>query len=88
MNTAIPVAKLPEILRHSFKTKRLIGTGNCIGYVVRLERSMLPIHSVEGEVSGADLLAMLGKLDDWDRDISQVRQGLLEIIADQLPALK
>jgi len=85
MSKEISVSQLTQVLRQNFKTKRLIGTGNSIGYLVNLDRPLLPIFTRDGEVSGADAMAMLAKLDDWEATIKEVRQGLLELIADQLP---
>lgn len=86
MSVEIPVSQLTQVLRQNFKTKRLIGTGNSKGYMVNLDRPLLPIFTRDGETSGADLIAMLAKLDDWEATIKEVRQGILEIIAEQVPA--
>ncbi|MNC31217.1 hypothetical protein D3C75_795310 [compost metagenome] len=85
---AINICDLNRVLGQTFKTKRIINSGNCIGYLVRLDRSVLPVTSEGGDVKGADLIAMLSKLNEWEQTISEVRQGLLDIIESQLTVIK
>ncbi|MDX9668729.1 hypothetical protein [Pseudomonas sp. P8_250] len=80
------LSEINNILKHSFKTKRIVNSGNCIGYIVNLQRCMLPVSSVATEVSGADVLAMLAKLNEWEQTIEEVRQGLLKLIEEQAPS--
>jgi hypothetical protein len=81
---ALNISQINNILKHNFKTKLLINSGNCVGYIVKLDRCILPVTSQATEVSGADIIAMLAKLNDWEQTIEEVRQGLLQIIEEQL----
>ena len=85
---AFNISEINNILKQTFKTKLLINTGNCIGYIVKLDRCVLPVTSVKSEVSGADLLAMLAMLNNWEQTIEEVRQGIIEIIETQLDVPK
>lgn len=80
----LSISQLNGVLNHTFKTELLINTGTCVGYIVKLDRCILPVTSQAGEVTGAEILAMLAKLNDWEKTIEEVRQGLLGIIEAQL----
>lgn len=75
-------------MNQTFKTELLINTGSCVGYIVKLDRCILPVTSQAMEVSGADIIAMLAKLNDWERTIEEVRQGLLALIETQMNVAK
>lgn len=80
---AIDPAMLLRVMRENFHFKRVFGDSKK-GYSVNLDRCPLGIHSVVKTSSGADVIAMLGKLDEWEKDIREVREGLLEMIEKQL----
>lgn len=89
MNSKVlSISELNSILNQTFKTKLLINTGSCVGYIVKLDRCILPVTSQETEVSGADIIAMLAKLNDWEKTIEEVRQGLLSLIETQMNVAK
>lgn len=75
-------------MNQTFKTELLINTGSCVGYIVKLDRCILPVTSQATEVSGADVIAMLAKLNDWEKTIEEVRQGLLALIENQMNVAK
>lgn len=82
------VAELNSVLSQTFRTKRLINSPDCVGYIVKLDRPMLPVTSADTTVSGGDLMAMLSKLNEWERTIEEVRTGILHIIESQLQVPK
>lgn len=82
---AIDPAMLLRVMRQDFTFKRVYGDSKK-GYSVNLDRCPLGIHSFVKTVSGADVLTMLAKLDEWEQDIKETREGILEIIQEQLRA--
>lgn len=80
----LSISELNAVLSHTFKTELKVNSGSCVGYIVKLDRCMLPVTSVKSEVKGADLLAMLAKLIEWEQTIEEVRTGILEMIETQL----
>lgn len=80
---AIDPSVLLRVMRENFHFKRVFGASKK-GYSVNLDRCPLGIHTVAKTSSGADVLAMLAKLDEWEQDIKETRQGLLEMIENQL----
>lgn len=85
MNSKVlSISQLNSVLNQTFKTELLINTGSCVGYIVKLDRCILPVTSQAGEVSGAELIAMLAKLNDWEKTIEEVREGLLSLIETQM----
>lgn len=84
----IPLDKIQDVLNQRFKFKRLTGQDHCKGYFVKIERCPLPIQTENTEYSGADVLAMLAKLTEWEKAISECREGLFEILENQIAGLK
>ena len=83
----IPIARIPDVLKLNFRFKHIRNPKDSKGFFVKLERCPLPIYTDNVEYSGADVIAMLSKLDEWDTIIAECREGLYDLLEAQVPGL-
>lgn len=81
---SIPLDQLRTILEHKFQFRHIKNAKDAKGFFVKLERCPLPIYTDFVEYNGADLMEMLGKLDEWEKKIAQCREGLYDMIDRQI----
>lgn len=85
-NKSIPLDQLQTVLEHKFKFRHIRNATSSKGFFVKLERCPLPIYTDNVEYSGTDVIAMLGKLTEWEKAIAECREGLYDILTAQIKA--
>lgn len=85
---AIPLDQLQTVLEHKFQFSHIRNATSSKGFFVKLERCPLAIYTDNVEYSGADVIAMLSKLTEWEKAIAECREGLYDLLEAQVKANK
>lgn len=80
----IPMDQLQSILQRQFKFRHIKNAPNAKGFFVKLERCPLPIYTDNVQYSGADVMAMLGKLSEWRKIIDECEEGLYDFLEREI----
>lgn len=81
---SIPFDQLRTILEHKFRFRHIKNAKSAKGFFVKLERCPLPIYNDNVEYTGSEVMEMLGKLDDWEKTISECREGLYDFLEREI----